>query len=183
MTIITMGRSSTGLWDSGFRHLEGLLRTLDSSLSSIHEQIKTAEACEVEIICEQGEYLIGVGFCAMQRYLFDVLQNIDTEASYARKLGPKTQKGESVAQLIHAAANYWKHEPEWHIWLDKLRKDSQKTVDIILQGKESADYPLADLLSELCGAKPLLLVNCLPQLLEWRAAVWQHTTKNIYPPL
>ena len=179
MTIITMSRSSTELWDSGFRHLEGLLRTLDSSLSSIHEQIKAAEVCEVEIICEQGEYLIGVGFCAMQRYLFDVLQDIEIEASYARKLGPKSQKGEPLAKLIHAAANYWKHESEWHIWLDKLRNDSQKTVDIILQGKESADYPLADLLSELCGAKPLLLVNCLPQLLEWRAAVWQHTTKNI----
>ena len=165
-----MSRSSTELWDSGFRHLEGLLRTLDSSLSSIHEQIKAAEVCEVEIICEQGEYLIGV---------LDVLQDIEIEASYARKLGPKSQKGEPLAKLIHAAANYWKHEPEWHLWLDKLRKDSQKTVGIILQGKELADYPLADLLSELCGAKPLLLVNCLPQLLERRAAVWQYTTKNI----
>ena len=179
MTIITMSRSSTELWDSGLRHLEGLLRTLDSSLMCIQDQIKAADVYEVEIICEQGEYLIGVGFCAMQRYLFDVLQDIEIEASHARKLGPKSQKGEPLAKLIHAAANYWKHEPEWHLWLDKLRGDSQRTVDIILQGKESADYPLADLLSDLCGDKPLLLVNCLPQLLEWRAAVWQHTTKNI----
>jgi len=179
VTIITMSRSSTELWDSGFMHLEGLLRTLDSSLTSIHEQIKAAEVCEVETICEQGEYLIGVGFCAMQRYLFDVLQDIEIEASYARKLGPKSQKGVAVAKLIHAAANYWKHEPEWHIWLDKLRKDSQKTVDILLHGKESTDYPLAGLLADLCEDKPQLLVNCLPQLLEWRTAVWQHTTKNI----
>jgi len=179
VTIIAMNRSSTELWDSGLRHLEGLLRTLDSSLTCIQDQIKAADVYEVEIICEQGEYLIGVGFCAMQRYLFDVLQDIDIEASEARKLGPKSRKGKSVAKLIHAAANYWKHEPEWHIWLDKLRKDSQRTVDILLHGKESADYPLADLLSDLCGDKSLLLVNCLPQLLEWRAAVWQHTTKNI----
>ena len=110
MTIIAMSRSSTELCDSGLRHLEGLLRTLDSSLTCIQEQIKAADVYEVEIICEQGEYLIGVGFCVMQRYFLDVLQDIDIEANNARKLGPKTQKGESVAQLIHAAANYWKHE-------------------------------------------------------------------------
>ena len=177
--IIAMNRSSIELWDSGFGHLEGLLRTLDSSLTSIHDQLKAADIWDFESICEQGEYLIGLGFCAMQRYLFDVLQDIDIEASDARKLGPKSQKGVAVAKLIHAAANYWKHEPEWHIWLDKLRKDSQRTVDILLHGKESADYPLAGLLADLCEDKPLLLVNCLPQLLEWRAAVWQHTTKNI----
>lgn len=91
----------------------------------------------------------------------------------------ESQKGEPIAKLIHATANYWKHEPEWPIDLDKLRADSQQTVDIMLHGKESADYPLVGLLAGLCEDKPLLLVNCLPQLKEWRAAVWQHATKNL----
>lgn len=177
--IVAISRNSNELWDSGFRHLEGLLISLDASLAPIHDQNKAHDIWEVESICEQGEYLIGVGFCAMQRYLFDVLQDIDIKASDARELGPKSSKGEAVAKLIHAAANYWKHESEWDIWLDKLRKDSQRTVGTLLRGKESADYPLADLLSELCVNKPLLLVSCLPQLKEWRTAVWQHTTKNI----
>ncbi len=109
----------------------------------------------------------------MQRYLFSVLQDLKVDPVLAREMGPKSQNGIAIAKLIHAAANYWKHEPEWHIWLEQLKPQSQKTVDVILHGRESADYPLSDLLADLCGENNLLLINCLPYLIKWRLSVYE----------
>ena len=62
--------------DLGISFLEGVLDSLDNSLDPIHKAIKTSSIWEVESYCDHGEYLIGVGFCVMQRYLLDVLQDI-----------------------------------------------------------------------------------------------------------
>lgn len=174
MINVSKNQGEIELHDFGIGYLEGILNSLDQSLDPIHQVIQTTSAGHLEGYCEHGEYLIGVGFCVMQRYLFDVLQDIKIDTGLARDLGPKSSKGIAVARLIHSAANYWKHEPEWHIWLEELKPKSQKTIDEILHGKESSDYPLSDLLAELCGKNSLLLVNCLPYLKEWRAAVYEY---------
>lgn len=166
------------LYDFGISYLESILGVIDGSLRPIHEAINTADIWNVERYCDHGEYLIGVGFCTMQRYLFDVLQDINIGAGLARDLGPKTNKGIAVARVIHSAANYWKHEPEWHIWLEQLKPNSQKTIDETLHGRDSANYPLSELLADLCGTNTLSLSSCLPYLHEWRAAVYEHTYKN-----
>jgi len=122
-------------------------------------------------LCEEGEYFIGVGFCAMQRFIFEAVQDKNIDANEARELGPRSIGGTPVAKLVHAAANYWKHSPEWPIWQLELTKHSQRTVDVMLNGRESADYPLADLLADLCKGKPLQLIHCTPYLDDWRNAV------------
>jgi len=166
------------LHDLGIGNLEPLLKIIDASLSPIHKAINTAGIGNGESNCEQAEYLIGVGFCAIQKYLFDVLQDIKIDVGLARDLGPKSNKGIAIARLIHSAANYWKHEPEWHIWLEELKPNSQKTIDETLHGKDFADYPLSELLADLCNGNTLSLSGCLPYLKEWRAAVYKHTSKN-----
>lgn len=157
-----------------FGYLKELLNSLDASLININEQIEEAGHCDSEHLFEEAEYFIGAGFCSMQRCLFAVLQDKDIEAAEARALGPKSTGGTPVAQLIHAAANYWKHSPEWHIWQLELSSHSQRTVNKLLNGKEYADYPLADLLFDLCKGKSLLLSHCLPYLEKWRSVVHEH---------
>lgn len=179
MIIVSKNQDGIELHDFGIGYLEGVLESLDRSLAPILQAIKTADLGEVESYCDHGEYLIGVGFCVMQRYQFDVLQDIEIDSGFARDLGSRSNKGIAVARLIHSAANYWKHEPEWHIWLQELPPRSQKTIDQTLHGRASANYPLSDLLSDLCGEKSLLLVNCLPYLKEWRAAVYKHISNNV----
>ncbi|MDD9197418.1 hypothetical protein PVK62_16440 [Aliivibrio sp. S3MY1] len=179
MFIVTRKEGEIQFSDTDFHYLQGVLNSLDSSLSDINEKIKNSDVCDVSGLCDHGEYLIGLGFCAMQRYFFSTLQDIEIEAHVARDLGSKSVLDKPVAKLIHAAANYWKHEPEWHIWLAELKPRSQKTIDEILHGREFADYPLSELLADLCGEKELLLSNCLPYLIEWRKAVWLYTTENV----
>lgn len=165
--------------DFGFDYLKGVLESLDSSLISIHKEIESSSVWEVESYCDHEEYLIGVGFCVMQRYLFDVLQDLQIDPGLARDLGPRTSNGVAVARLIHSAANYWKHAPEWHIWLQELKPKSQKTIDEVLHSRDSADYPLSDLLSDLNGSSELTLAGCLPHLIHWRKAVFEHNEKNV----
>lgn len=157
--------------DIEFIYLKELIELLDGSLSKITKQIEASGYRDVEHLFEEGEYFIGVGFCAMQRFIFEAVQDKHIDANEARELGPRSIEGIPVAKLVHAAANYWKHSPEWPIWQLELTKHSQRTVDVMLNGRESADYPLADLLTDLCKGKPLQLIHCAPYLDDWRNAV------------
>jgi hypothetical protein len=165
--------------DASMSYLEELLNSVDIKLLNITNQIKSTGFGDAEHLCERGEYFIGVGFCAMQRYLFDVLTDVKIEPALARQLGPVSSNNVAIAKLIHSAANYWKHSPEWHIWLDELNNNSQKTVDELLHGRETADYPLSELLADICKEESLLLANCLPYLVDWRLAVYKYKTKNV----
>ncbi|MCI0509453.1 MULTISPECIES: hypothetical protein [Chromohalobacter] len=165
--------------DAEFSYLKELLDSIDVTLARTNAQIIKLDVWDRGTLCDKGEYFIGVGFCAMQQYLFNTLRDVEIDPGLARELGPKSKKGDAVAKLIHSAANYWKHEPEWHYWLSELQARSQKTVDTILHGRDSADHPLSDLLADLCGENEFLLVNCLPYLSEWRLAVWEKVSKNL----
>jgi len=178
MNIIIGRGENVEFADAKLSYLEELLCSIDRSLLSVNDKIQKADVWGVGCYCDKGEYFIGVGFCAMQRYLFDVLEDVKLDPGLARTLGPKSSIGIPVAEVIHAAGNYWKHSPEWHIWLEKLRLCSQKTVDSILHGKESADYPLSDLLVELVGGD-FRLSNCLPYLIKWHLAVHQYVQKKV----
>jgi len=165
--ILTSRKNGLQFGDAEMSYLEELLSSIDTSLIAITSK---ADICESNF--DKGEYFIGAGFCVMQRYLFDVLQDVDVKPHSARNLGPKSALGIPIAKLIHDAANYWKHSPEWHIWQSELKKNSQQTIDDVLHGRESADYPLSDLLADLCKEKGLSLISCLPYLIEWRLAVY-----------
>lgn len=165
--------------DVEFSYISEVLRPIDTSLYELNDKINKADVWEVGSLCDKGEYLIGLVFCIMQRYIFDVLRDVDLKPLEARKLGPCSSFGEPIAELIHAAANYWKHEPEWHIWLEKLSKQSQKTTDNVLHNRNSAQYPLSDLLADLNNSSDLTLLGCLPYLIDWRKTVFEHIKKNI----
>ncbi|WP_404471947.1 hypothetical protein LG301_14930 [Vreelandella venusta] len=167
------------LFDTECSFLEEVLGPIDSSLLEVNRNISEASIWDVGCLCDKGEYLIGLGFCIMQRYMFNALMDVDIKPSDARLLGPRSSVGEPVAELIHSAANYWKHEPEWHIWLEKLNDRSQKTVDKVLHHRDSAQYPLSDLLADLNGSSDITLIGCLPYLTQWREAVFRHVEKNI----
>jgi hypothetical protein len=179
MFIVSKNGGHIKFGDAEIAYLEELLNSIDILLLDVTSKINAADIWDVDCLCDRGEYFIGVGFCAMQRYLFDTLEDVKLAPDLARKLGPKSSNGVAVAQLIHCAANYWKHSPEWHSWLSELSSHSQKTVDTLLHGRESAYYPLSELLADLCNEEKLLLTNCLPYLIDWRLAVYEHVSKNV----
>lgn len=78
--------------DAELSYLDELLASIDRTLSEINIKIKSSIDPESEGLCDKGEYFIGVGFCAMQRYLVDVLQDKKIDKGLALQLGPKTKR-------------------------------------------------------------------------------------------
>lgn len=144
---------------------------VDKVISDVHSRIKDSVDPESEGLCDKGEYFIGVGFSAMQRYLVDVLQDKRIDKGTALQLGPKTKEDLPIALLIHSAGNYWKHSSDWHICLEELDERSQKTIDRLLTHDRPSWYPLSELLASLCDAGELSLLRCIPSLKKWRQAV------------
>lgn len=157
--------------DAELGYLEELLSCIDKVLSEVHTKIKASSDPESEGLCDKGEYFIGAGFCAMQRYLVDVLQDKKLDKGIALQLGPKTEEGLPFSVLINSAANYWKHSPEWHIWLEELDERSQKTVDRILKRDGPVWYPLSEVIASVCNVDEFTLLNYIPILKKWRQAV------------
>ena len=95
-------------------------------------------------VYDRGEYMIGFGFVACQTYVTggaklgnrkDVLE-----------LGPRHPTGQTIVKLISAAANHWKHSPEW--CLDAPSTRAQKTLEVIasLGVNTHSSYPVANML-------------------------------------
>lgn len=165
--------------DSELSYLEELLSSIDLILSDVYLKIKNSSDPESDGLCDKGEYFLGVGFCAMQRYLVDVLQDTKINKGEALKLGPKNKEGVAISLVINAAGNYWKHSPEWSSWLEKLDDRSQRTVDLLIHHGGTAWYVLSDVLAELSDGEGLSLRSCIPYLKKWRQAVHLERKRNV----
>jgi hypothetical protein len=176
---LTFGKDTDLLFgDAELSYLEELLGSIDKILSDISLRINISTDPESDGLCDKGEYFIGAGFCAMQRYLADVLQDKRIDKGVALQLGPKNKEGVAISLIVHAAGNYWKHSPEWHIWMDKLDDRSQKTIDRLVSHNGHAWYVLSEVLAELCNGEELSLLNCIPYLEKWRYAIHQNLHEN-----
>lgn len=177
---MTFGKDNELIFaDAELSYLEELLGSIDKILSEINLKIKYSIDTERDGLCDKGEYFIGAGFCAMQRYLVDVLQDKKIDMGTALQLGPKNKKGVAISLLLHAAGNYWKHSPEWHIWMDELDDRSQKTIDRLVSHDGPAEYLLSEFLAELCNGEELSLQSCIPYLEKWRYAVHLKLEENV----
>ncbi len=76
------------------------------------------------------DYFAGVGFAAGQRYITSVLGAFKMKKQQGLSIGPVFAPGVTYADLINAAANYWKHSDEWDF--DDLKGQQRATRDIIV---------------------------------------------------
>lgn len=165
--------------DAELSYLEELLGSIDKIISDINSKIKSSVDPESDGLFDKGEYFIGAGFCAMQRYLVDVLEDKKIDKGVALKLGPTNKNGTAISLLINSAGNYWKHSPEWHVWMDELDDRSQKTIDRLVSRDGHVYYVLSEVLAELCNGEEISLRSCIPYLKKWRFAVHQKLQENV----
>jgi len=76
-----------------------------------------------------------------------------------------------MAQLVNAAANHWKHSPEWA--LDAPTTQAKQTIEVISTlGVDTNDsYPVANMLREILTPHKARFVNLVPFLTQWRDAL------------
>ena|SRR6218665_3833822 len=171
-------------------HLEFFLRLIDERLSELYLKIEKTKDPESEGLYDLSEYLIGYGFVAVQRYMASTypLYAIGKKESFG--FGAKLKNDLTLMELIDAAANYWKHEPEWpfqvslgqadnfgmaEISINRAGEDFSRleklTYDRITKITPYSDYTLsnvlAEILKDISTHTELFFRALLPFIQEW----------------
>jgi hypothetical protein len=159
--------------DFDLEFLTAATALVDTSLERLHAEARSSPDPDAFGIFDEAEYLTGFGFVACQTYATAVVSRSQLKGKKreALALGPKHRTGRSMAQLINAAANYWKHSPEWA--LDAPTTQAAQTIEVISSlGVDAGDsYPVANLLREILTPHRARFENLMPFLKQWRDAV------------
>jgi hypothetical protein len=170
MTVIKVGDDYA---DGDFSLLSRHLNLLDIELARINAAIKESAEPDADGLLDAGEYFIGHGFVAIQRYLTSTYAGLRIAQSVAFSVLPIVNSNLTFAEAINAGANYWKHVEEWFESLNKagnttLKGNASKTLEKLETATPWEDYTCANLLAILGNGKELELSPLLPRIAEWR---------------
>lgn len=187
--------------DEEIGFLKSSLDTIEPLYKSINHEIKEGVKRGVDVdssgLCDRVEFLAGLSFAICQKYIsatmswFNLGENKFNKDN-ALKLGPLYKDATTHAQIINAAANYWKHSDEWNTIsftqednedmfsinpreYNKLSPQAKRTIDILQKVTPWRDYMCANVLYELTKSDSLLLL--LPILTEWRGSLLNETRR------
>lgn len=153
-----------------------LFDMIDEKLVEIGRLIKKSKDPESDGLLDRGEYFIGVGFVAIQRYLIETILFTGLEKREAYSLGPTHSSGATYIGLINSCANWWKHEPEWYN-NKTVPKNGEQSFINITNIAEHPSYELSNVLSSLCGTNKVSFNSIVPYIKEWRAEVYKSRKK------
>lgn len=117
------------------------------------------------------EYLTGLGFVTCQYYMCAVYGSIGVNKKVALQMGPFHVNGESIACIVNAAANYWKHNNEWP--LDRNSKQ-RELIEAAFDGigyPVGTDYALSGLLTEISHPESASFTAVVRKLELWKVEV------------
>ena len=180
MVILKIGDS---LFDDELNLLIKLLSLLDIELKRVNAEIKASRDPESDGFLDVGEFLIGSGFVAIQRYLTATRAALGIQQVPAYDFPPMVNETAAYAKVLNALANYWKHSEEWFEILNgsesaKLGRQAESTIETLEKVCPLLDYPCADFLAILLQGKDLELSNLLPLISEWRDNLWNHAPQG-----
>jgi hypothetical protein len=145
---------------------------IDARLERLDKEVTASPDPDAFGAFDQAEYITGFGFVACQTYTTAIMSSckLKLKKHEALALGPKHRTGRSMAELINAAANYWKHSPRGSPDAPSTR--AQRTLEVIasLGVDTSASYLLANTLYEILAPHPARFANLIPFLTQWRDA-------------
>ena len=151
--------------------LETAAALVDARLERQDKEAQVSSDPDSFGIFDHIEYITGFGFVACQTYAIAVMNRRQIDKRKALALGPKHRTGRSVAELINAGSNHWKHGPEWS--LGAPSNQAKQTLEVIqsLGVDTNCPYPLANTLHEILTPLPARFVNLVLFLTQWRDAV------------
>ena len=143
---------------------------VDSKLDLLDQRAKQSSDPDADGIYDRAEYLAGFGLVACQAYLTESISMSGRDRDGALKLGPRHECGHSIATLVNAVANYWKHAPEW---TSPLSRRAQTTADLIrsLGVDIDSSYVVVNALSEIVRPREHRVRYVIPFLSQWRATL------------
>lgn len=143
---------------------------IDGNLERLDGEANASPDLDTFGIYDEAEYITGFGFVACQTYATAVVSRskLRNKKQEALALGPKHRAGRPVVQLINAAANHWKHSPEWSFGIPTSQ--AKRTLEVIssLGVDTKGSYPVANTLHKILTPRPARFANLIPFLTQWR---------------
>jgi hypothetical protein len=99
--------------DYEFHLLGDATGLVDGRLAELNLEFRRSSDPDSDGILDRLEYISGFGFVACQAYITAHIGYTKTPKKRALEVGPIHRCGVSCVALVNAAANHWKHEPEW----------------------------------------------------------------------
>lgn len=146
--------------------LEEVAAILDAQLKRLELEAGRSDDPDAYGVFDSLEHVAGLGFAACQNYIASWAASCRVSRQLALQLGPKHRTGQPLVALVNAAANYWKHSPEWG---NTLTAQAQRTADLFASlGVPVSEYALINFLHELVRPLPSRFGTLVPFLVHWR---------------
>jgi len=148
--------------------LQQLVRIIDQHLEQMAQEAVQVDDPDSFGHFDRMEHLTGLGFVACQTYMSSICGSLRIEKQKALAIGPLHTSGQTKAQIINSAANYWKHNSEWILEKsDRQRKRIEETFDLV-GFPINTDYPLSGVLTELVFPELAAFQPIVAALEAWR---------------
>lgn len=146
--------------------LDEVVGLLDRQLDRIQEEAHRVADPDAFGMFDRLEHVTGLGFAACQNYIASWAGRSGVSKQAALQIGPSHRTGQPFVSLINAAANYWKHSPEWN---GADAAPAQRTSALLASlGVRSSEYALTNCLHELVQHLPARFGTLVPLLAQWR---------------
>ena len=147
--------------------LKELVQLIDQQIGKICQLCSEVHDPDSLGYFDRGEHVTGLGFVACQTFMSSVCGNLGFNKKDALDIGPSHSSGNTKAQIINHAANYWKHNNEWDpSKKDKRREDIEKAFESVGFSVD-LDYPLSCVLAELSLPGEVRFQSVLGALEVW----------------
>lgn len=157
--------------DFDLSFLREAARLVDARLQFLDEDAAESEDPDQFGIYDSATYITGFGFVACQTYMAACIARTRLRKCDALDLGPRHSCGQSVACLVNALANYWKHFPEWAAPLSSQAQQTIDTISTLHQGVMPSSYVVANSLHTLLHPNERRIESLIPLLEQWNAVL------------
>jgi len=148
--------------------LRDLVQLIDQQIEKINHLCSEVDDPDSIGYFDRGEHVIGLGFVACQTFMSSVYGKLGISKRDALAIGPSHSSGNTKAQIINHAANYWKHNNEWNPGKkDKRRENIEKAFESVGFSVD-LDYPLSNILAELSLLREARFQYVLGSLEVWK---------------
>lgn len=150
--------------DGELQILREFVGFLDRELSVIVRRVGESNNPEGDGLYDRAEYFIGIGFVAIQQYLYDTCSCINIDRAEAFRYGPAHDAGVTWVKIIHESANWWKHEAEWY----KKGTVRDSTYSTVVGVTGTSEYPMSNVLAAFTEDHCLSFTSVISKVTEWR---------------